>query len=759
MTKRKAWSALLLTLLATILVSTVLPQLYFNYDFDGFFNPNEEATVYHKNQKATFGTDNDFILIGIEPETSPFDPAFLKRIETLTNRLELGPFVQRVISPTNVSQAIKLPLVGGIIQRPIYSDERIDSISISTDPGMIRQLFSDSLDAVSLVVITDQRISKQKCDSIANYIFDSVESFDQDRVHIAGRAIGQVVYIKKIQEEFFIFLMISLTLVVILLFAMFRNAAGVIIPMVVVLLSILWTMACVHFLGKGISLLMSMIPPVIFVVGMSDAVHLYARFIEEKTKGESTQEAIAKMLRKTGLATFITSVTTSIGFGTLYFTGIPALQNFGVITAAGVLITFIISIVLLPSLLILAPIPSTTSIVSNKSWDKYILRWFHKMIKYRKPIQVSTILLTLVLAGVGSHIGLNNYLLEDLKPGTRLKDDFDYFDNHFSGVRPFELGIKSQSDKTLLTRESIVDLEKIEKYLEQEYGVNAIQSIVQVSYEINRTNHGGKPEFFQLPEKDYEWQSLLKDINRLKKTGKLDFLINKEGNYARISGRVADLGALTFSEKDKAFNEFIMRDERFQPFEIQLTGTGNLIDKTNQNLIFNLAKGLAIAFILIAILMGVLFKSVKMVLIALIPNLLPILAVASVMTVFGIDLKLSTGIIFTIAFGIAVDDTIHILSRYKLELRGGATPHEALQKAIVHTGKALIITSLILFGGFLSLCFSSFQSTFYIGLLVTITLVFALLFDLTILPALLSQKKASSLSKRNFLSKKMDDGI
>jgi predicted RND superfamily exporter protein len=442
------------------------------------------------------------------------------------------------------------------------------------------------------------------------------------------------------------------------------------------------------------------------------------------------------------LATLFTSITTAIGFASLYFTGIPALQDFGLITAAGVLAAFLIAISMLPAWLVLSKEPAK-SIQHTSNWHKKLGVLFAPIIRYKRWIFIGTIVLAGLLTFASSKLELNNFLLEDLKPSEPLRKDFAFFDNYFSGARPFELGIKLKPGEggTLLDRKYINVIAQIEEHLKSEYDVSAMQSPLTVVRELNRMSHGGRNEYYKIPNEDREWKKMSKRLDKIAKTGKLKPVIAEGLNYARITGRSGDLGAQAFAAKNKKFRNFVTENKLEKDLKLEITGTGTLIDRTNQNLVFSLAKGLGIAFLLISILMGFLFKSFKMVLIALVPNLLPLVAVGAVMALLNIDLKMSTSIIFTIAFGIAVDDTIHLLSRYRLELRRGKSQLRSLKNAYVHTGKALIITSVILFGGFVSLCFSSFQSTYYIGLLVTLTLLFALVFDLSVLPALVSTVK------------------
>ena len=740
----KKWAIFFLVAVGVItaLFGLTLPNTAFDYDFDKFFKPDDEPTQYFEKHRNTFGTDNDFILIGVVNNSGAFDPEFLTEIEKLTAEVKTLPYVKNVISPATLKNNVREPLTGVIFQNPVIrGDREKDSIRVFTDPSLVDNIFSATAPAVSIVVITEPKLSKNKSDVISEALHSTLHSYDFDETHLAGRAIGQVVYVNKIQNEFSLFMGIALLFIIALLFVMFRSFRGVIIPLATVLIAVVWSIGILNLSGKGISILLNMLPPVIFVVGMSDAVHLYSRYLEELRNGASKARAIHQTIFDTGLAALFTSITTAIGFASLYLTGIPALQEFGIITAAGVIAAYVISISMLPAWLVLTNPPQKTINRDKGNWQKHLEGILNPVIRYRKWVFLGTGFLAVLFTVTASNLELNNYILEDLKPDEPLRKDFSFFDDNFAGVRPFELGLKlKDQDDSFLTPENLGYLSKIEIYLKENYGVHALLSPLAAAKESNRMRHGGKNEFYKMPESQNDWKRTEKDLRDVSKTGKLKPVLAQDQKYARISGRTGDFGAQYFDSANTSLTNFIRAEGIDEAMAMEVTGTGTLIDRTNQNLVFSLAKGLGTAFLLIALLMGIMFRSIKMVLIALVPNLLPLVAIGALMAVLGIDLKMSTSIIFTIAFGIAVDDTIHLLSRYKLEMINGQTHSHALRKAFTHTGKALIITSIILFGGFISLCFSSFQSTFYIGLLVTLTLFFALFFDLTILPALLSRK-------------------
>jgi predicted RND superfamily exporter protein len=741
--KRNSVFALILLLAISAFFASTLPNTGFDYNFDKFFKPDDQATKYFQIHRDTFSTDNDFILVGLVNEAGVFETEFLTEVEKLTADLREMPHITSVLSPTNAKVRVREPLTGSVFQRPLLSGKRnLDSNRVSTDPFVLGNLFSRDTTAISIVAMTKEFLNKDESDELAESLNAILSNYDFDGVHLSGRAIGQVVFIKKIQSEFVMFMSIAMGFVVVLLFIMFRSFRGVILPIFTVLLAVIWSVGILNLAGKGISILLNMLPPVIFVVGMSDAVHLYSRYLEELKKGLSKKESIKLMTTDTGLATLLTSITTSIGFASLWFTGIPSLQEFGVLTAVGVMAAFVIAIIMMPACLTLFSEPKRyLESNSTQKWDGFLLSMFDFVTKYRKKVFITTGLLSVAMIAGVTTIDLNNYLLEDLKKSEKLRRDFTFFDQYFSGVRPFDMGLEWDNEVDLSDPEYFQSLDKIHHFLEANYGVGAVMSPLSVLKELNRSSHGGRNEFYRLPEKEGELKRLLKDYKKILSTGKISNLTTEDGGYIRVLGRVGDLGAQHFASKNEELNDFLEREGIAKKATVTITGTGTLIDRTNQTLVESLSKGLGAAFILISILMGLMFRSFRMVLIALVPNLLPLLAVGAVMALAGINLNMSTSIIFTIAFGIAVDDTIHLLSRYKLELMKGKCQYDAMRNAYLHTGKALIITSIILFGGFIGLCFSSFQSTFFIGLFVTLTLGFALLFDFTLLPPLVISKE------------------
>jgi predicted RND superfamily exporter protein len=351
---------------------------------------------------------------------------------------------------------------------------------------------------------------------------------------------------------------------------------------------------------------------------------------------------------------------------------------------------------------------------------------------------ISILLIALSLIGL-NQLKISTYLIDDIPIESELKQDFIYFDTQFGGSKPFEMSITLNENQDGIFDESVlIEIEKVDRYLKNEYGVDAILSPLQIAKSINKAGNGGVNENYRLAENDREWRSFQRNLGRFNSQLERVPLINNSGQLGRISGRMGDIGSELALQKVYALEEFLNENIDSSIVSFKITGTSHLIDINNELIAKSTLQGLAIALIAIAIITGLLFRSWRMTFLAIIPNILPILLIAGIMGFLGINLKLSTAIIFTIAFGIVVDDSIHFLSKLNLELNKGHSYFIALRRTYLSGGKAITLTTLILAGGFFALMFSSFSGVHYIGLLIFITLIIALILDLTLLPALIS---------------------
>ncbi len=742
LTPRNARIALGVLGVITLLFAFALRNVQVDYDFEKFFPKSDPELDRYLEFRERFGYDNDFLLIGIEREEGVFNTGLLTRVDSLAADLERLPLVMTVLSPTRMKEPVVTPV--GAFETPYlryWNDTlvAIDSARIWNDARVKDYFFTDDARAMLVVMNAEPGLSKEKCDVLLADIRRTLQENDLGQARIVGRIVGQDHYITTMVREMLFFLTASILLLAVFLWFGFRSVHGVLVPIAVVGLSILWQVGLMTALGKPLGILTMLLPTILFVVGISDVVHILECYLDEIRSGVPRIRAIAITYHEVGLPTFLTAITSGIGFATLGTASIPPLQEFGLYTALGVLLAFLLAFTLLPALLILTdPVKLLPITDKGSPWDVHLPGLFRWTIAHRRSILLAFGAIS-VLGIVGaSRIKVNNYLLEDLPNSDPLKQGFVWFEERFGGVRPFEMEVTVvDNTSTIWDLEALRAMERVHTYLDTAYGVDGIVSPVTVMWSLNKAFNGGDPAYYRLPDDPDECRRLAKRTRLLGKD-MIGSIASADGRTARISGRSVDEGGYVHQGKNTRLEAFIRSATDPTVVRFDQTGMAYLIDRNNATLSTQLVGGMGLAVFLTALIMLWFFRDWRMVLVALIPNIVPLLFIAGVMGFVGIDLKVSTAIIFTISFGIAEDDTIHMLAALRHHLRGGLSPAYALKRTYLRTGKAVTVTSLMLLSGFVTLVFSDFASVHYMGLLITLTLAFAFLAELLLLPVLVT---------------------
>jgi len=740
--KNKNYLSILFVLIVTAVMVGFNTQIKFNYDFEDFFQADDENVRFYKDFRNQFEDDSQFLLIGLKSNSTVFDSLFLSKVDGLYQAIKGDTNIKKVYSPTRLKRYFIGPM--GSFRSPILnfnkpSKYKADSTYIYQSAQLVEAFFA--LDGKSLVITVK---AKEQLDRIATRLLidnlnKSCEAQGFEEYHIAGKLIAQETYIDKSQIELLTFASVSLVLIVFFLFLTYRSFWLLVIPLMVVMLAVVWSIGAMAIGGKDLDLLTSLLPSIMFVVGTSDVIHFFSKYIEELNKGVLKNEAVSNTVREVGKATLLTSVTTAIGFFTLYFIDIKPIRDFGFYCGLGVLFAFVITILLLPPLLRILPEPKPQGkSVMDRFWNRLLPKFLSVVLERRKLVLVLFGVITAVsILGI-SKVQINTKLIDDLRDDDPMKLDFVFFEENFSGARPFELAVFLEgSHESFLEKEVLIEVDKVTTYLHEVYGVKSLLSPASMFEGVNQALHGALPNYYCLPTTDQEFAKIKRLIAKNKKRDEYKMLINEKGKLGRITGKVDDLGSIAIALKNEQLNKFLSNEIDSSILTIKITGSALLIDENNSDLSENMIIGLLVAFASIALIMGFLFRSFEMIFISLVPNIIPLCMLGGVLGCFSVDLKLSTSIIFTIAFGIAVDDTIHFMSRYKMERDKGRSLLYAIKRTFISTGKALIITSFILSSGFMSLMLSSFMGTFYTGLFISLTLFFALIADMMLLPVLL----------------------
>ena len=738
---RLAYSILFGVLLLTILALGQFSIISFDYNFENFFPKDHPELDYYLQYRETFENDNDYLLIALKPREGIFQSSFLKEVHRLSQAMKELPHVEEVISLTEVKQPIIGPL--GLTQVPLLRwDEpeklAIDSMKLASAETPPAYFIARNGDALAVLLKNKQQIGKEEGDELSEALFHLLEESSIPEFHVAGKAYAQGAFVNAMQGDLGFYLGISGLFVVVLLWLSYRQWFGVVLPLAVVGLSVVWLIGFMAATGKALDILSVILPNVMFVIGMSDVVHLFTKYLEELRDGHRKETAIKNAYKEVGRATFLTSVTTSIGFLSLALSNIQPIRELGLYTAAGVWMAFLLAFTLMPALLYLLPIPEIAKYRPLTQWPGIMQACFRFSLRHRMKILLGSLGLILIsLVGIGQ-LNISTYLIDDIPESSPLKQAFTYFDEHFGGSKPFEMSLKAGDGYDIYDPAVLAELGKLEDYLIHEFGLAAIVSPLQVAKGLQMASAGGRPENYRLPESEGEWRALARNLNRVKGNTMGFWGQSERADYARLTARMPDMGSALALEKTEALRKWVQRKIPSDVVQVRVTGTSYLIDLNNELLALSTLQGLGVALLAICIVSALLFRSWRMALLAILPNLLPIALVAGIMGFVGIPLKLSTAIIFAISFGIVVDDSIHFLSKLHIELGKGKPLAFALSRTFLSAGKAIVLTSLMLMAGFVSLMFSSFSGIFAIGLLVSLTLLFAVVLDLSLLPALLS---------------------
>lgn len=714
-------------------------RLRFDYDFEKFFPDNDPALPFFHEHRKTFGFDNEFILVAIENKKGIFEKDFLEKINGASKELRALRYVEQVVSPTNLKKTSVQEL--GFLQTPLlhFADTSFykeDSAYIYGATQWKNTFFAPDAKSLCIYIKSKDGISKVKSDSLADAIKSVVETKGFDDVHLAGRIFAQAVYLSKLQEQFVIFLVTSFVLISLLLWVTFKRIGAVVLPLSLVFLSLLFTFGIMGLTGHTIDIMAVMIPSMIFVAGMSDVVHFYAKYSDEINRNKPQDQIFKLIYKEVAGPTFLTLISTVAGFLSLCYSGVKPIRDFGIFTSVGITIAFILTYTYLPAMLLLFPAKRDKRRVERHSRaDMRMQRLFGWVIRNGKKISWGTMVILVLSVWGMSRLQTNQAILEDLPNHERAKKDMFFFEKNYGGVRPLELDVEIvKKGKSIWDEDVIRQLDGVERFMTRIYSPGFMISPASLVKSVNQAYD----DAYEIPNDAPDFE---RDVNLLKKnknSKQVKAIVAVDGTKARFTAKMRDAGSRTLENYNNALFYYIQHHTDTSTLKFTLTGTANLIDVNNKNLITNTLQGLLTGVGILGLLTLILHRSVKMMFVFLIPNLVPLVIMAGLMGLCGIELKSSTAIFFSIAFGIATDDTIHFISRFRLELRAGYGPLRAFRQTYFETGKAVFLTTLILLGGFVSLITSDFQSIYLFGLLTAITLFVALLSEIFLLPVLLT---------------------
>ncbi len=746
-----------------------------SFDFAKTVPADDPDMIEFQNFKSLFGEDGNLVALGVLDSNiykiSNFEAFYqlsleINELEGVNSVLSL-PLVQRLEKDTANTRFNLAP----IFTDGIPTDQTIfDSLLqvVNDQKFYSGQLLNESNGAtLMLISINKEVVNSSKRLILTQKIIDAGEAFEAKtkiELHYAGLPFVRSVVAGKVKNEMQIFLLLSIAVTGLILFLFFRTWDAVVFPMTIIAVVVVWVMGSLVLFGYKITILTGLIPPVIVVIGIPNSVYLLNKYHQEFEKHGNKIMAISRVVRKIGLVTLITNFTTAVGFLVLATTEITILKEFGIVAGLNILGTFLVSIILIPAVFSWLPSPGGKQLkhLKFKGVDFVLSQMDILVHRHRTFIYVFTIILVALSAYGMSKIKAVSYMVDDLPASSTINKDLRFFEEHFSGIMPLEIVVDTQKRRGVIDNRNLQKLDELEQFLAEQQDISKPVSVVSFVKASKQAYYNNNPNFYSLPN-NRERNFILRYMrNQEDSSGLFSSFVDSTLTKMRISMQVADIG----SHKMDSLIQGVVQpkmDTIFGDTDIKLsiTGTTPLFIKGNKFLIQNLWFSLCLAFVIIAIIMGVLFVNLRMIIISLVPNIIPLMITAGIMGFAGIPLKPSTALIFSIVFGISVDDSIHYLAKYRQELFA----HKffvplAVSKSLRETGASMMYTSVILFAGFVIFVFSDFGGTVALGILTSITLLIAMITNLILLPSLLMTFDTGKRAKNMHpLIEQYDDGF
>ncbi|MDW7690795.1 MMPL family transporter [Flammeovirgaceae bacterium SG7u.111] len=753
-----------------------------SYELMKIVPDDDPEMIYFKNFTETFGKDDNMFAIGIQDSS----------IYNLEKFNALYEFSETIKNHEGIVEVVSLPKLLYISKNKAEkrfefkklfptapkSQEELDSLlSIANKIKFYegRLINPENGTTVILISMDDSYLNSKKRVGLVNEIIEEGTAFSEKteiKLHYAGLPYVRTAVQATVKHELNMFLIISLGVTALILFLFFQSFSPVIFSLIVIGMVVIWTLGTLVIFDYEITMLTGLLPSILVVIGIPNCIYLLNKYHQEYILHGNKIKALARIIKKIGVVTLITNTTTAVGFFVLTFTGIDVLEQFGIIATVNIFNTFIISIIFIPAVFSYRPAPKSRHIRHLEfKFVGSILKTFDTIITKHRVTVYGFVTVLVVVAIVGMvRMRAVTYMVDDLPPNHPIRLDLSFFEENFNGIMPLEILVDTKKRQGVRKRSNLLKIDELEQKLAEIPEITPSVSVITLYKAANQAYFNNNPIDYEFPSKRnepfiYRYMKNQQDADNDLMTS----LVDTSGRYIRLSMKVADLGSI---KMDTLVNQVlipkidsIMGDSEL---EAKITGTTLLFIKGNNYLIKNLRGSMLLAFVLIAAIMGSLFKSVRMIIISLIPNMIPLMITAALMGYFGIPLKPSTVLVFSIAFGISVDDSIHFLAKYRQELIAHKFDvPKAVSISLKETGTSMIYTSIVLFCGFVIFVASDFGGTISLGLLTSTTLLIAMLTNLILLPSLLltfdmtseKMKFNKAFQKYDFMEEDEDEEI
>jgi predicted RND superfamily exporter protein len=737
-------------------------KVQLTYDFAKVIPKDDPDLILYNQFKQQFGEDGSVLVVGVQSDKL-FTDHFFNGWARLTNEIGELDGIEKVVSLANIYRLTKNEDTHRfdsvrVLNHVLRGQADVDSFrqAISELPFYKGILYNPE-SGVTLLLIT---MRKDKLDSrdripLVQHIEEAANRFGASEgveLYYSGLPYVRTVYSSKVADEVKIFTYLSIFVTALFIFIFFRFFSAVFFSLIVVAISVICTLGSIHLFGYKITLLTGILPPLMVIIGVQNCIYLLNVYHQEFRSHGNKMLAIIRLVTKNGLPLFLTNVTTAVGFCAFSFSGSDILDQFSVISGINIMLVYVVSLVFIPIVYsyLPPPKPSHTKHLDSPRLNR-VMDWCYKIVhEHRRAVYITTILLCIISLLAALRVHTLGYVVDDLPANHKVYTDLKFFEKHFKGVLPYEIEIDTKKPGGVKDLVTLHKMSRLERELSALPELSRPVSVTDIIKFANQGYNGGNPKYFVIPGA-LDIPDIMSYMPARKPGQKnlLKSMVDSTYRLARISFQMADIGSVAMKDLNARVRQ--ITDSIFDPakYTVKLTGTSLIFLKGNDYLVENLLQSMVVALIIISLMMAFLFSSWKMVLISLVPNIVPLLMTVGIMGFFDIRLKPSTIIIFSIAYGIVVDFTIHYLAKYRHALViSEGNMARAIPKSLMEAGPSIIYTAVALFFGFIIFAASDFGGTVALGVLTSLSLVFGMLMNLILLPALLLSLEKSINSSR-----------
>ena len=737
-------------------------HMRFTYTEANLLPDDHEINLEYKAFLDQFGEEGNLIVLGVK-DSALFTPEKFSAWNQLSSDFRKAEEVELTLSIGDLQKLEKRKDIEGFkmvpfIKDSIFTQEGLDKYKyelFAKLPFYSGLVYSPDKKSIRTAIYLNKDIvnSAARKDFIVEELIPRVKKFEQDtgvKVHTSGMPYLRTLNSQNIIDEIGMFVGAALLVTSVIFFFFFRSFRATIISMITVIIGVMWAFGILGLLHYEITVLTALIPPLIIVIGIPNCIFLINKYQQEIKQHGNQAKSLQRVISKVGNATLMTNVTTASGFATFILTNSQLLKEFGIVASINIMAIFLLSLFIIPIMYSYMAVPKNKHLKHlNKRWINAFVDWMEKTVREHSiSIYVcATLLLCLSIIGI-FNIKISGSIIEDMPKQTEFYKDIKFFEREFDGIMPLEILVDTKREKGVMKLATLKRIDKLQEYIEDIPEFSKPLSVVELVKYSKQAYYNNNPEYYQLPNSQEQTFLLAYAKSSAKSTNLLKSYVDSTGQYARITTFMMDTETDRF---DRIEEDLLAKIDKIFPvdrYNVSLTGKALVFQKGTKYLVTNLIISLSLAILLIALFMAWMFRSFRMILVSLIPNLLPLIITAGLMGFLGVPIKPSTILVFSIAFGISVDDTIHFLAKYRQELIANNWKiKKSVYAALRETGFSMIYTSIVLFFGFSVFTISSFGGTVALGALVSITLLFAMLANLLLLPSLLLSLERSIANK------------